>query len=188
VVRGLVFQESESMHFLQRGATALTLGGLVLGLAACAPYPYHTSYPQPHPQSYPQTYPSQGYGQSGYYPTARDPQGTEYGYLSNIEMLRAPGHARTSGGGALLGAVVGGLLGNQFGSGSGRAAATAVGVFGGAIAGNAVEGQGAYAGSTVYRLTITLDHGGVRAYDVPSPGDLRPGERVRLYQGQISRM
>jgi outer membrane lipoprotein SlyB len=172
------------MNFLHRGATALTLGALALGLVGCAPYPRYAS----HPQSYPQSYPSPAYGQQPAYPAARDPQGREYGYLSNIEMLRAPAQARTSGGGALLGAVVGGLLGNQIGGGSGRAAATAVGVFGGAIAGNAIEGQGQYGRESLYRLTITLDNGGVRAYDVPSPGDLRPGERVRVYQGQISRL
>ena len=176
------------MQFQQRGALALALGALALGLTACAPYPHYATYPQSYPQGYPQTYPSQGYGQPPAYQSARDPQGTEYGYLSNIEALRSPGQARTSGGGALLGAVVGGLLGNQFGSGSGRAAATAVGVFGGAIAGNSIEGQGSYAGGTVYRLSITLDQGGMRVFDVPSPGDLRPGERVRVYQGQISRL
>lgn len=177
------------MNFLPRGAAALTLGVLALGLTACAPYPQRAYPSQSYPQPYAQSYPSQqGYAQPPAYQAARDPQGTEYGYLSNIEMLRAPSQGRTSGGGALLGAVVGGLLGNQIGGGSGRAAATAVGIFGGAVAGNAIEGQGAQAGGSVYRLTIQLDNGGMRAYDVPSPGDLRPGERVRLYQGQISRL
>jgi uncharacterized protein YcfJ len=51
--------------------------------------------------------------------------------------------APRSGGGALLGALVGGLAGNSIGGGSGRAAATALGVFGGAIAGDHIEGGGA---------------------------------------------
>lgn len=49
---------------------------------------------------------------------------------------------RTSGGGALLGAIAGGAVGNAIGGGSGRAAATALGLVGGAFLGNQVEGQG----------------------------------------------
>ena len=51
--------------------------------------------------------------------------------------------APRSGGGALLGALVGGLAGNSIGGGGGRAAATALGVFGGAVIGDRVEGGGA---------------------------------------------
>ena len=95
-------------------------------------------------------------------------------------------------GGTVAGAVIGGLLGNQVGGGSGRVAATAVGAVGGALLGNTVEGRnnpqqgGNYAQG--YRITIQLDQGGLRAYDVSSPGDLRLGDRVRTYNGQISRL
>ena len=51
--------------------------------------------------------------------------------------------APRSGGGALLGALVGGLAGNSIGGGGGRAAATALGVFGGAVVGDRFEGGGA---------------------------------------------
>jgi uncharacterized protein YcfJ len=44
-----------------------------------------------------------------------------------------------SGAGAVVGGVAGGVIGNQFGGGSGRAAATALGVIGGALLGNRVE-------------------------------------------------
>jgi len=50
--------------------------------------------------------------------------------------------APRSGGGALLGALIGGVAGNAIGHGGGRAAATALGVFGGAIAGDRIEGGG----------------------------------------------
>jgi len=50
--------------------------------------------------------------------------------------------APRSGGGALLGALVGGLAGNAIGSGGGRAAATALGLFGGAVVGDRFEGGG----------------------------------------------
>ena len=74
------------------------------------------------------------------------------------------------------------------GRGSGRAAATAVGVIGGAVAGNAIEGSsGGASADQGYRLTIQFDQGGYRAYDVGSVGDLRTGDRVRVYNGQISR-
>ena len=54
--------------------------------------------------------------------------------------VREPAHK--SGAGALLGAVAGGAAGNAIGGGSGRAAATALGIFGGAILGNHIEGGG----------------------------------------------
>lgn len=47
--------------------------------------------------------------------------------------------APKSGAGALIGAVAGGAIGNTIGGGSGRALATAVGVIGGAIAGDSME-------------------------------------------------
>ncbi len=44
-----------------------------------------------------------------------------------------------TGGGALLGALAGGALGSVVGQGSGRIAATALGIFGGAVAGDKIE-------------------------------------------------
>lgn len=48
--------------------------------------------------------------------------------------------ATKSGGGALMGGIAGGALGNAVGQGSGRAAATIIGIFGGAILGDRIEG------------------------------------------------
>ena len=45
-----------------------------------------------------------------------------------------------SGGGALLGAVAGGAMGNAIGNGGGRALATMIGLVGGAMVGDRVEG------------------------------------------------
>lgn len=45
-----------------------------------------------------------------------------------------------SGAGAVIGAIAGGAMGNAVGSGGGKAAATALGIFGGAILGDRVEG------------------------------------------------
>jgi outer membrane lipoprotein SlyB len=87
----------------------------------------------------------------------------------------------------VLGGLVGGVLGNQIGGGSGRTAATVLGAVGGAVAGNAIEGRMNQGYTQAYRISIQLDQGGMRAYDVSSPGDLRVGDRVRLVNGQISR-
>ena len=46
-----------------------------------------------------------------------------------------------SGGGALLGAVAGGAVGNAVGNGGGRALATVIGLVGGAMVGDRVEGS-----------------------------------------------
>lgn len=159
--------------FAMAGAVALAAS-----LAACVA-------PPPGPQY------SGGYG-GGAYQTApaypNQPTGTEYGRVANIDVLQGQNQGRTTGAGTVLGAVVGGVLGNQVGKGSGRVAATAIGVVGGAVAGNAIEGRNNrddYAQG--YRVSIQLDHGGYRNYDVANPGDLRIGDRVRVYNGQISR-
>lgn len=152
-------------------ATALALAGT---LAACADSPGYSDRPYYSSQPAPA------------YPTYQNDRVTEYGTVSYIEALQS--RNRSSGAGAILGAVVGGVLGNQIGGGTGKAAATVLGAVGGAAAGNAIEGRQGRAEAEGYRITINLDQGGQRVYDVPSPGDLRPGDRVRLYAGQISRM
>jgi len=154
-------------------------------LAACvqAPPRYDNRYPQGPAQQQQGNYPQQGG-----YPQQQAPYGMEYGTVGNIEELRSQSRS-TSGVGAILGAVVGGVLGNQVGGGFGRMAATAAGVAGGAAAGNALEQSSSGGRSTVsgYRIHINLQNGGQRIFDVPHPGDLRPGDRVQINQGQISR-
>jgi uncharacterized protein YcfJ len=94
-----------------------------------------------------------------------------------------------SGGGAVLGAIVGGLVGNQFGHGSGRAAATGLGVVGGAALGNNIEGsrnsvqnvqqcspQTSYENRTV-GYNVVYEYGG-KQYTVQMPND--PGPTIRL--------
>jgi outer membrane lipoprotein SlyB len=175
------------MHQITRSATLAGSVFLLGALAACAPQ-------QPYPSQYPSQNPSGVYSSGGYQSNApvysNNSMGTEYGRVANIEVLQGRSQGQTTGAGAVLGAVVGGVLGNQVGGGSGRTAATAVGLIGGALAGNAIEGRnGNNTGGEVqgYRISIQLDQGGYRSYDVSNPGDLRPGDRVRLYNGQISR-
>ncbi|MDF1486522.1 glycine zipper 2TM domain-containing protein [Ramlibacter sp. H39-3-26] len=111
----------------------------------------------------------------------------EYGRVASIEAVRTEERARPSGAGAVIGAVVGGVVGNQIGGGSGRALATAAGAVGGAVVGNRIE-DGRYEVRETWRISIQIDNGSYRAFDVSSPGDLRVGDRVRVEDGRISRV
>ena len=85
----------------------------------------------------------------------------------------------TSGGGALLGAIIGGVIGNQFGHGNGRAAATAVGVVGGAAIGDSVEENDARARSGyAWRFRVELDDGQWATVTQYENLGLHPGARV----------
>lgn len=113
----------------------------------------------------------------------------EFGHVVNIETFEG----QTSGGGTtgigtVAGGLIGGVLGNQIGRGSGRAAATALGAVGGAVAGNVLEARThGPRPFRVTRITVQTDMGVFRVFDVPDPGDLRIGHRVRIENGQLSR-
>ena len=95
-----------------------------------------------------------------------------------------------SGAGAAMGAIAGGAIGNQVGQGSGRAAATMLGLFGGAIMGDKIEGPGTpevrhvqncsqqmfYENRTM-AYTVVYEFAG-KQYTVQMPQD--PGPTVRL--------
>lgn len=108
----------------------------------------------------------------------------DFGNVSSIEFV--PTASRTSGGGALLGAVIGGVLGNQVGGGSGRDAATVVGAVGGAVIGNQVERRNK-GDNEVYRVTVRLDNGRVAQFDYQRIDDLRVGDRIKVQDGQLHR-
>ena len=136
-----------------------------------------------------QTAPQQGYPQQGNNTSYPAPHALEYGYVARIDPLQQNASRGSSGAGIALGAVVGGLLGNQVGKGSGRVAATIAGAVGGGVAGNAIEGRmdnGQQAQG--YRVTIKVDNGAQRLYDVTSTGELRVGDRVQVRNGEISRV
>ena len=88
---------------------------------------------------------------------------------------------------AILGGVAGAVVGHQIGGGTGRDIATVVGAVGGAVAGNAIEKSGKTKVVQTYRITVRLDSGAARAYDLPATGDLRIGDRVRVQNGQLFR-
>lgn len=98
------------------------------------------------------------------------------------------------GAGAAIGAIAGGLLGNTIGHGGGRAAATVLGVLGGAVVGDRVEGGGyppqyvqhcsiqtSYENRAV-AYNVTYEYAG-RTYTAQMPQD--PGPTVWL---QVSPM
>ena len=63
-----------------------------------------------------------------------------------------------SGAGATVGAVAGGIIGSQFGGGSGKAAATALGIIGGAILGDQLESQPAPVARTATSCTQQITY------------------------------
>jgi outer membrane lipoprotein SlyB len=180
-LRCAAIEEYYTMKISNR-SLALVAGIAALStLTACvAPVPvYQSRYPYQPAQA--AAYPYPGGGPSHY---------VEFGRVANIEVLRSqtPGYG-TSGAGAVAGGVIGGVAGNQIGHGSGRAAATALGLVGGALLGNAIEANNnAPRVYESYRVSIQTDNGAYRAFDVAHPGDLRIGDRVRIDNGQISRI
>jgi uncharacterized protein YcfJ len=98
--------------------------------------------------------------------------------------------SQKSGAGAAMGAIAGGAIGNSMGQGSGRAAATMLGIFGGAILGDKVEGAPAPEVRNVQNCTnqvfyenrtagyhVVYEFAG-KQYSVQMPTD--PGPTVRL--------
>lgn len=123
------------------------------------------------------------------YPPVASANYVEFGRISSVDVIRTEERgSRSSTAGAVIGGIAGAVVGNQIGGGSGRALATAAGAVGGAVVGNNVGSRNRTEVHETFRVSIQLDNGGVRAYDVPSPGDLRVGDRVRVQDGQISRV
>lgn len=167
-----------------RFASLASAAVVVAGLTACAA----PNYPNQN-----QNYPSPNQASQGQYPAAQYPSSNtqanyaEYGRINNIEVIRSQGSGSTSGAGAILGGLAGAVIGNQIGSGNGRTAAQIAGVAGGAFAGNAIEKNNRSQLVESFRITVQLDRGGLRSYDIPSANDLRTGDRVRVENGQIFR-
>jgi uncharacterized protein YcfJ len=97
-----------------------------------------------------------------------------------------------SGAGAAMGAIAGGAIGNSIGRGSGNVAATMLGIVGGAVLGDRIEGapashienvqhcstQNFYENRTVgYNVTYLF---GGRRYSVQMPNDPGPTIRVQV--------
>ncbi|MDB5895818.1 MAG: hypothetical protein JWQ88_3349 [Rhodoferax sp.] len=181
-------KHSRGRRSLRLVASGLAATALVIGLGACTSQPLYSDNGQPY-STYPAqtTYPVQS-TQQGYGTPARPVQIAEYGRVTQIELVRTEEKGRASGAGAIIGGVAGAVLGRQIGGGFGRDAATAVGAIGGAVAGNSIEkNRSAPTVNDVYRVSIQLDNGAYRAYDIGGGVDLRVGDRVRIENGQLIR-
>ncbi|MCM2252196.1 MAG: glycine zipper 2TM domain-containing protein [Ramlibacter sp.] len=151
-----------------RVASIASCGALAAMLAACGANP---TLPASAPvATYPATYPAAS---------------LEYGRVTNIEYF--PG-GPVAGGINVPGAIVGGVAGAVVGDAlsGGRSAATVLGGAAGAAIGSQV-GRTQAPAAAVYRVTLRTDAGIVRTYDVPTTGDLRIGDRVRVESGVIYR-
>lgn len=104
------------------------------------------------------------------------------------EVVTTPG--QKSGAGALMGGIAGGAMGNAIGGGNGRAAATVLGLFGGAILGDKIEGSPPpesrlvqHCGTQTFYETRTVGYHVVyeyagKQYSVQMPYD--PGNAIQL--------
>jgi outer membrane lipoprotein SlyB len=157
----------------------IALAIAAVGLSACqSNQPRYANYdPQPRHGS-----PT---GQRGvnYGPNEVIPQGyrsVEYGTVEDVQYVGGGGG--TTGGGAVIGGVVGGVAGHQMG-GSRRArdAATVGGVVLGAIIGNEIE-RNQRGGNAQYSVVrVRLENGQVLSMEQSTNVDVRPGDRVRVY-------
>ena len=105
----------------------------------------------------------------------------QFGNVSSIDTVAVA--ARTSGGGAVLGAVIG----NQVGSGTGRAVATGAGAVGGGVIGNQIEKHNQNQ-SDIFRVGVRLDNGRIETFEYQRIDDLRLGDRVKVEDGQLHRV
>jgi outer membrane lipoprotein SlyB len=113
------------------------------------------------------------------------------GYNAQFGVIRAldvvPASATTSGAGAAIGGVTGAVIGRQFGSkGDGRALGTALGLFAGVIIGNEIE-RSQSGGKGYTRVTVQLEGGGDRTFNLQQAAELRVGDRVRIENNQLYR-
>jgi outer membrane lipoprotein SlyB len=95
-------------------------------------------------------------------------------------------HGDGTGLGAIGGGVIGGLLGNQVGGGKGKIVGAVVGAVGGAYAGNEVEKR--VRSSTQFEIAVRLDDGNNRVFTESQAPGLQRGDRVRVSNGQLSRI
>jgi len=176
----------------------LMLISIALGTTACVAPPPHQrvvyrettrTYSDAPPATYNEAPPARTYSDAPpprTYSEAPPPREREYAdscsHCGTVrEVARVEVRQGNTGGGAVLGAIIGGLVGNQFGGGSGKAAATAVGVVGGAAVGNSIEENNARAGSgNAWRFRVALDDGHwATVTQYQNPG-VHPGDRVQI--------
>ncbi|MCK7592440.1 glycine zipper 2TM domain-containing protein [Pseudomarimonas salicorniae] len=124
---------------------------------------------------------SGGGGGYGYRDDYRYNRCEQCGVVERVEVARY-GDGRTSGGGAVAGAIIGGVLGSQVGSGRGRDAATIAGAVAGGVAGNRIESE--RRSKDVYAVYVRMDDGRRRVFEQRELDGLYEGARVEIRNGR----
>ncbi len=159
--------------------TGLTAIVLMASNPAYAQRSYGASAPMNENGSYTETQRPQPQPQQQYNNTCRD--------CGTVEVIReVQQDGQGSGVGIIGGAVLGGLLGNQIGGGRGKTVGAVVGAVGGGYAGNEIEKN--VRSTKSYDITVRLDDGNTRVFSQPQPPAFQNGDRVRINNGQLSRM
>lgn len=88
--------------------------------------------------------------------------------------------------GSIGGALLGGLLGSQVGGGTGQVIAATTG----SVIGSAVGGSAAAKASArlVWQVSVRFEDGIDRTFTIEQRPDYRPGDRVAVSNGAISRL
>lgn len=105
----------------------------------------------------------------------------DLGVIESVNEVTVRGEG--TGLGAVAGGVAGGVVGHQFGSGRGQDAMTVVGVVGGGLAGHEAEKR--IRATKQYQVTVRFDNGTTKVYNRTNPPAFKPGERVRVVDGDI---
>lgn len=158
-------------------AVSLCVAG-VLSLGACASDPYPSSrtvYSEPSSRSG-RVVSNDSYRRGGVC--------IDCGTVRSITEVNEGGR-RSTGAGAVLGAIIGGVAGHQVGGGTGQDIATAAGAVGGAIAGNEIE-KNRRGNDVVYDVRVRMESGSERVITVADTGGLRPGDEVIVDGNQIT--
>jgi outer membrane lipoprotein SlyB len=160
-----------------RTCLLLLVAASAVALSACQSNRPRTANYDPQPR-----YSGGGSGVN-YGPNDSMPQGyrsVEYGTVEDVQYQG--GSTGTSGAGAVIGGVAGGVIGHQAG-GSRRArdAATVGGAVLGAIIGNEIERNQRGSNAQYSLVRVRLENGQVLTMEQSLNVDVRPGDRVRVY-------
>lgn len=110
------------------------------------------------------------------------PAATQYGTVTGVQYL--PANTQATG---ALGGLPGAVLGSGLPTGSGDLASVATAVAVAVMANQAMGTTNPNTTTAVYRVTVRLDNGEVRAFDYAAQPNLRVNDRVRVEGNQLYR-
>jgi len=109
-----------------------------------------------------------------------------YGTVSAVESGGGVAQEAPRGTGAVVGGVIGAVIGRQVTEGSrGKNIGAAVGAGVGALIGNEIE-KNVRRDAGGVRITVRLDDGSTRRFDLKDSAGLRVGDRVRIDGDRLS--